>query len=202
MIKEKFKYWPQISLSIGRLASHLPFSCNVYSWAALPAGALGWLAVVCGQPGWGVLLFLLAALFDMVDGGLARYTGQASARGAFLDGTIDRFVDFFIVFSYFWVPLTTPWFSPDKWIFIAAFGVILPSFIVAYANHRQAVHDPYEQVVWRIMNRGEIFTGLLLILIVSCFSAWLAGALLLLLCLLTWMTIIQCFALALIRARH
>jgi CDP-diacylglycerol--glycerol-3-phosphate 3-phosphatidyltransferase len=38
----------------------------------------------------GALAFLLASLFDMLDGSLARSLGRASRLGAFLDSTFDR----------------------------------------------------------------------------------------------------------------
>lgn len=39
----------------------------------------------------GGILLIFAALFDTLDGALARNTGQASAFGAFFDSTMDRF---------------------------------------------------------------------------------------------------------------
>ena len=38
----------------------------------------------------GGVLILVAGWFDIVDGAVARVTGKASARGAFLDSTLDR----------------------------------------------------------------------------------------------------------------
>lgn len=40
---------------------------------------------------WGALLLLLASLFDMLDGALARAMGRSSKFGAFLDSTLDRY---------------------------------------------------------------------------------------------------------------
>jgi archaetidylinositol phosphate synthase len=39
---------------------------------------------------WGGLFVLLSAFCDVVDGAVARATGKVSARGAFLDSTLDR----------------------------------------------------------------------------------------------------------------
>jgi CDP-diacylglycerol---glycerol-3-phosphate 3-phosphatidyltransferase len=44
-----------------------------------------------GQLFWGGLLLIAAALFDTLDGALARHAGKTSVFGAFLDSTIDRF---------------------------------------------------------------------------------------------------------------
>lgn len=40
---------------------------------------------------WGGLLLIAAALFDTLDGALARYAGKTSVFGAFLDSVMDRF---------------------------------------------------------------------------------------------------------------
>ena len=40
-------------------------------------------------------------------------------------------------------------------IFLMLFSILLPSFIVAYANHRGAVPDPHEKVIWRFAFRAE-----------------------------------------------
>jgi CDP-diacylglycerol--glycerol-3-phosphate 3-phosphatidyltransferase len=44
-----------------------------------------------GQLLWGGLLLIVAALFDTLDGALARHAGKTSVFGAFLDSVMDRF---------------------------------------------------------------------------------------------------------------
>lgn len=43
-----------------------------------------------GRPGWGLAVYLVACATDVMDGWLARRTGQASAHGAQLDATVDN----------------------------------------------------------------------------------------------------------------
>src|SRR4051812_1857008 len=40
---------------------------------------------------WGAIILFIAAIFDMLDGALARATAQSSIFGAFLDSTLDRY---------------------------------------------------------------------------------------------------------------
>jgi CDP-diacylglycerol--glycerol-3-phosphate 3-phosphatidyltransferase len=47
----------------------------------------------------GLILLIVFAFFDSIDGTLARMSGKASRWGAFLDATCDRFSDFFILFG-------------------------------------------------------------------------------------------------------
>ncbi len=61
--------------------SVLGFGLTLLAAFILAAGALRW----------GGALLLLASLFDMLDGALARALGRTSKFGAFLDSTLDRY---------------------------------------------------------------------------------------------------------------
>ena len=138
----------------------------------------------------------------MVDGSVARAQNKASNLGAFVDGTIDRFVDFAIIFSYFYFNITPFWLDLSQLICITSFVVIMPSFIVAYANHRGAVEDDNETLIWRIMNRGEMLIIMIGILIAALVSPSWAGYLLILLIILSTITIVQTIAETLYHARY
>lgn len=175
MIKEKLPFWGILSSQIGRLFAHLPFRPNTYTWLTVIVAIFALFAIIAQKPYLGVSLFLIAGLLDIIDGGLARHLGIASASGAFLDGSLDRFVDFAVIFSYFWLPITTPWLSLSQWVAIAVFVAIMPSFEVAYANHRKAVDDPQEVKIWRILNRGEMYPLMLAVIVASNYNAQIAG---------------------------
>jgi len=46
-----------------------------------------------------VILIFISQILDCVDGDLARISNRTSARGAYLDRLLDRFVDFALIFS-------------------------------------------------------------------------------------------------------
>ena len=54
-------------------------------------------AIGAGHITWGLILVILAALPDLLDGALAKASGAASQRGAFLDSTVDRVTDAFLL---------------------------------------------------------------------------------------------------------
>jgi archaetidylinositol phosphate synthase len=191
MIKEKSKVWAKISSNLGYAFSHLPFRPDHYTWLTLPAAFFGLLAIIYGHVVIGIILFIIAGVLDLIDGAVARYTNQSSQSGAFLDGSLDRFIDFFLIFSYFWLPLHTPWQPVSHWISIAIFLAIMPSFEVAYANHRGAVVDPDEKLIWRILNRGEMYTLMLLVPLIAIWSANWAGYCLIVLVVLSAITTLQ-----------
>ncbi|HVV68347.1 MAG TPA: CDP-alcohol phosphatidyltransferase family protein [Gammaproteobacteria bacterium] len=177
MIKEKSQLWALASKKLGEISSKLPFSPNHYTWMTIPIALIGMGMMIYGWVWCSTLLFLIAGVCDLIDGALARHLNCASSKGAFLDGSLDRFIDSIILFSYFWLPLELPWLLLGQWIYIALFFAIMPSFIVAYANHRQAVVDPEEKIIWRILNRGEMFFFMLLIPILSLYNTHWASAL-------------------------
>jgi CDP-diacylglycerol--glycerol-3-phosphate 3-phosphatidyltransferase len=64
-------------------------------------GVIGWLLVTGRRfvPG---LLLIVAGLFDIFDGGVARLRGEAGPAGAFLDSVLDRVSDAIIFGALFW----------------------------------------------------------------------------------------------------
>jgi phosphatidylglycerophosphate synthase len=197
MIKEKLPFWGKVSLAIGAGVARLPFPPNFYTWLTMLIAAAGLIAIIAGMHTTGLILFIIAGLGDIVDGGLARHLGKVTHAGAFLDGSLDRFVDFAVIFSYFWLPITTPWLNIGEWAAIAVFVAILPSFEVAYANHRKAVDDPNEVRIWRILNRGEMYPLMVLVILIANFSAVAAGWVLVAWVLLALITTFQTLFLAL-----
>lgn len=191
MLKEKSSTWSLLTSQLGAVCCRLPLPPNFYTWFTLVPAILGMLAIMRGAIWWGVILFLISGLLDLIDGEVARRLNKTSAYGAFLDGSLDRFVDLMLIFSYFWLPIQTPWLNLGQWLCLAIFFAIMPSFEVAYANHRKAVYDPEEKIIWRILNRDEMFFIMLLIPIVAKYSAIGSGYLLLLLVFLSIVTTLQ-----------
>jgi len=191
MIKEKSKTWAYISLKLGAIFAYFPLTPNCYTWSTIPFALAGLLFIMIGAIWVGIVFFLISGILDLVDGALARHLNCTTSRGAFLDGSLDRFIDFIIIFSYFWLPIDTPGLPLGQWLCLAIFFAIMPSFEVAYANHRQAVEDPEEKIIWRILNRGEMFFLMLLIPILSIYSSVWAGYCLIALVLLSVVTTIQ-----------
>jgi len=194
MIKEKSENWNKLMVWFGRTLSPLPISPDYYSWLTLVPAVLGFIALVNGALFWGLVLFMLSGTLDLADGAVARHRGEMTKAGAFLDGTLDRFVDFLLIFAYLWMPIHTPGLALSHWVALAVFLSLMPTFEVAYANHRGAVDDPNETIIWRILHRGEMFALMLLIIIFAMFSASWAGYLLIALVVLCAITTVQTIA--------
>jgi CDP-diacylglycerol--glycerol-3-phosphate 3-phosphatidyltransferase len=60
------------------------------------------IAIGSGRLKLGLVLVILAALPDLLDGALAKASGAASQRGAFFDSTVDRITDFLLLGGIAW----------------------------------------------------------------------------------------------------
>jgi CDP-diacylglycerol--glycerol-3-phosphate 3-phosphatidyltransferase len=104
----------------------------------------------------GGLVTLLAAIFDMMDGRVARLRGRETKFGAFLDSTMDRYSDMLL-----YMGLMILYARLDKTphmvlVWVAAFG----SFMTSYARARAESLIPKCTV--GIMERPERIVALIL----------------------------------------
>jgi len=178
----------QIGVKLGILFSYLPVSPNQWTVISIIPAMLGFVALAFYRDmALGLLLFVLSALLDAVDGGVARVTGSVSNLGAYLDGMADRLVEGFLFFGlmFFGLPdtillgLAIPMWA---WIALLLFvGTGLVSFSRAYADHRKVVTDAKKlKAMGGVLERAErlvlVFAGMALF---SFGPAYLNGAIIL-----------------------
>lgn len=87
-------------------------------------------AIGAGHLWIGVVLVALAALPDLLDGALAKASGQASQRGAFFDSTVDRVTDFFLLGGIAWYFATDPDYSGQ--LAMLPFAIAGVSSLISY----------------------------------------------------------------------
>ncbi len=152
MIKE-FIDMPRLERWVGKTFRFI--SPNSWTTISLLVAVAAFFAVYRGYVVAGAGLFIFGALLDVVDGKVARFLGQSTKLGAFWDGTVDRFVDLLMILSFFFLEFPPAIMPMEILLFLLLFFTLLPPFIVAYANHRGAVPDPTEKVIWRFAFRIE-----------------------------------------------
>lgn len=84
--------------------------------------------------GWAGLTILLAGLFDMVDGRLARVGGMASSYGALFDSVIDRYSEMFMFLGICYYLVAQDYFLSSIFAFIAMIGSVMVSYTRARAE--------------------------------------------------------------------
>jgi CDP-diacylglycerol--glycerol-3-phosphate 3-phosphatidyltransferase len=83
----------------------------------------------------GSALFLLGSLLDILDGALARSTGRGTPFGAFLDSTIDRIGEAFMLGAIALVFMR----DGKEWAVAMTFAAVAGSFLVSYTRARAEV---------------------------------------------------------------
>ena len=105
------KVWVAPARLLLRLGIH-PNAVTIAGTLGVVLGAL----LLMSQPGkpmfWGVMVVTFFVLTDVIDGTMARISGQASRLGAFLDSTLDRVADAAVFGALVWAygvedPLTS-----------------------------------------------------------------------------------------------
>ena len=102
--------WPPalalMPTTTGRKIASTAARCSLSSNALTVAGMLvSVVTAVCIGFGWtlaGGLLVLVTGVFDMLDGAVARVSGNGSRFGAFLDSTLDRWAEGLIFTGLVW----------------------------------------------------------------------------------------------------
>lgn len=94
----------------------------------LLVGAGSAVAVGAGRIHLGLILVILAALPDLLDGALAKASDASSQRGAFFDSTVDRLTDALLFGGICWYFATTK----DPRLAVLPYAVMAISSIISY----------------------------------------------------------------------
>ncbi|OPY50103.1 MAG: Archaetidylinositol phosphate synthase [Methanosaeta sp. PtaU1.Bin060] len=139
--------------------ARLGLSPNAWTLLSLLPAAAGLAALAAAQSLLaGLVLFVLSGFIDMVDGAVARATGQVSARGAFIDGVVDRYVELLLYLGLLCYLGDGDFLGIQRvvWFMLLLFGALMTSFVRAYADHRGVVKDERElKRMGGLLERGE-----------------------------------------------
>src|SRR5688572_7067972 len=137
--------------------------------------------------GW---LLGLTALFDVLDGNVARRTGQTSVFGAFYDSTLDRIADGAVMGGLAVFYATSPQHSNSAMVAVCVLGII-GTFLTSYTRARAeslgidakvGIMQRAERVV--LLTAPQAFFGLAL-------GGWILIAVVVLLSVTAWITAVQ-----------
>src|SRR5437016_8063630 len=87
--------------------------------------------IASGHLGWAVLGVIVAGVSDLLDGAIARGSGQASPRGAFFDSVSDRVSDALLFGGVAWYLADRSPYYP-----VLAFAVAACSMMISYERAR------------------------------------------------------------------
>ena len=84
--------------------------------------------------GWAGLVILIAGLFDMIDGRLARVGNMANPFGALFDSVIDRYSEMLMFLGIIWYLVSHDYFLSSVFAFVAMIGSVMVSYTRARAE--------------------------------------------------------------------
>ena len=134
----------------------------------LVVAAAAAVAVGAGHLRWGLVLVILAALPDLLDGALAKASNTSSQRGAFFDSTVDRVTDalLFVGIAYYFAV------TEDPRLAVLPFAVSAVSSVISY--QRAKAESLGLDAKGGLMERAERIVVLCVGLLIE---PWLDGAL-------------------------
>jgi CDP-diacylglycerol---glycerol-3-phosphate 3-phosphatidyltransferase len=121
-----YAYW--LLSPVAQLAASLKLSPNVSSWACLILGITSGIAAGLGAVPLAGGLIIISALFDMLDGMLARSQGRASDAGEVLDAAVDRYAEFFFLAGL------CLYYRHEPWAMVLMQAALLGSMLVSYSQ--------------------------------------------------------------------
>ena len=135
-------------------------SGNSWTLLSIVPAICGLAALIWHQLLLGLLLFAASGAIDMVDGAIARARNEASSRGAFIDGVVDRYVELLLCLGllFYLGPAEFLGLPAEAWFVLLVFGSLMTSFVRAYADNRGLVKDPAQlKKMGGLLERGERF---------------------------------------------
>ena len=159
---------PLFTDSLSRLAYYLHqlgITPNGLTYSGFALTIVTALVLATGAFRWGGILLLLAALFDMLDGAVARFTKQMSTFGAFLDSTLDRYSESvtFLALAYFFSHSTS-----TRTELVLIMFILVGSLMVSYTKARAEALQVECKAGW--LQRPER----IIILVIGLIVGWLA----------------------------
>lgn len=117
----------------GRILGRSGISPNMLTAAGFVLTLIVPIVLAEGYFVWGGILVLVTSAFDMLDGALARATGQKSSFGAFFDSTVDRYTEAIILLGLLMYYDRLP---GVRWEVALIYLSIVGSLMVSYTRAR------------------------------------------------------------------
>lgn len=130
--------WDQVMRPVGRVLARTPLSPNAVTVIGVVIQFVVAALIVDGRLVVAGFVAAGAALFDALDGALAKARGSTSRFGAFLDSTTDRLSDALLFAPLAWLYGVAP-VRPDydqPWVAATALVALVASFLVSYVKAR------------------------------------------------------------------
>ena len=118
------------------LISRLKLTPDIMTTIGLIVNLVAAVVIGFGHLFWGGIIFLLAGLFDLLDGALARYMQKTTSFGALFDSTVDRVTEGALFLSFIFITGAGIWPYSVTWQLVLIFLALIGSFLTSYIRAR------------------------------------------------------------------
>ncbi|MBI2578661.1 MAG: CDP-alcohol phosphatidyltransferase family protein [Candidatus Aenigmarchaeota archaeon] len=132
--RERFN---KLSVKVGIIFSRLGLSPNQWTLLTLLPTFAALYFLVREQFLLSAAFFIIASFIDLIDGSVARVTGNVTKLGAYLDTIIDRYVEGIIIIGLLFVNIPGLLFPSYFWLFIYFFGSMMTTYAKAAAKEKE-----------------------------------------------------------------
>ena len=113
-----------IRIKVGMLFSRLRIPANVWTLLIVLPALATFYFLFNNQFLYAGISFLIAVLFDVVDGAVAEVTTKVTPKGAFLDETVTMYLEAFALLGLFSAQLPAVILPANAWAFLALLGFL------------------------------------------------------------------------------
>jgi phosphatidylglycerophosphate synthase len=156
---------------IGRIFSKIPLSPN--AWTALGLVLAITTAYFLASKDFliATVAFAFAALFDMIDGSVARIRKKVTKLGGYLDSVTDRTVEFIVILGFFLVGYPNFILPIELWIFFLLFGSFMSTYVRAVSFEKEIFGFKIKrEVKGGILEHADRMVVFFIIMLISNFS--------------------------------
>ena len=118
------------------LISWLRLTPDIMTTIGLVVNLVAAVVIGFGHLLWGGLIFLLAGLFDLLDGALARYMQKTTRFGALFDSTVDRITEGSLFLSFIFITGVGVWPYNVTCQLVLILLALIGSFLTSYIRAR------------------------------------------------------------------
>ena len=130
--------WNRVVIPVGNVVAKTHLSPNAITALGLVIQTGSAWAILEGRLFLAAVIALVAAIFDLLDGAVARSQNRESPFGALVDSTADRLADMLFFLPLMWLYGVAPDVSrrENRWIAGLAIAALVFSFLVSYVKAR------------------------------------------------------------------
>ncbi len=126
------RYAREFLNTLARFFQQLGLTPNALTLIGLALVCAIAVVIAVGYEVLGAVLLIVGAGFDATDGALARLTNRATKFGGFLDSTLDRYADGFLMLALVWRGMELN----NRWLVALAGLALIGAFLVSYTRAR------------------------------------------------------------------